>query len=297
MVSNGVIRALGNTAVPSLIMTLAAVIKILLSSLLIFGGGFFPVMGFKGAALATVISRATSMLASLAFLYYREQMLLFTFPKVKEVWKDWKNLLHVGLPTALTNMITPASIGFITSLIASYGSEAVAGFGIASRVGTLALIGLIGLSVGIGPFVAQNWGAKKYERVKRALSLSFLLCFSWSILTIAFFFVTAPQIVSIFENNPSVVEVATAYLKIIPLSYGALGITLVCSSTFNALGKPLISLVITITRILLLYIPLTYIGSHFFGVYGVFWGLFISNIIIGLGVLIWINTNFKMSIL
>ena len=86
LVGNSAIRASGNTVVPSLIMTAAAAVNIVLDSLFIFGWGDVPALGIKGAALATVISRATTLVASLAFLHYREGLLLFALPKLKEVW-------------------------------------------------------------------------------------------------------------------------------------------------------------------------------------------------------------------
>ncbi|MGK7875616.1 MAG: MATE family efflux transporter [Xenococcaceae cyanobacterium] len=287
MVGNSAIRALGNTEVPSLIMTVAAAVNIGLDPLLIFGWGFFPAMGLKGAALATVISRATTLVTSLAFLHYRERMLLFTLPTVKEVFRCWRSILSVGLPAAVTNLIVPVSIGFITSLMARYGSEAVAAFGIASRVEAFALIVLMALSASIGPFVGQNWGAQQYGRVNKALRLSFLFCLGWGGLVAILLGAAAPGIASWFDSNPAVVAIAVTYLTIVPISYGALGVVLIFSSTFNALGKPLPSAVMTLSRMLLLYVPLAYLGGRFFGVHGVFGAACLSNVVVALAAFIW----------
>ncbi|NEO38475.1 MAG: hypothetical protein F6J90_19905 [Moorea sp. SIOASIH] len=81
----------------------------------------------------------------------------------------------ISIPTEI-DISAPISIGVITGLLASYGTIAVAGFGIASRVESFSQIVLIALSASIGPFVGQNWGAKKYLRVHQALRLSFLFC-------------------------------------------------------------------------------------------------------------------------
>lgn len=287
LVGNSAIRASGNTVVPSLIMTFAAVINIVLDSLLIFGWGDVPALGIEGAALATVISRATTLVASLAFLHYRERLLLFTLPSLKELWQCWKNILFVGLPAASTNLIAPISVGLLTSLIARYGPEAVASFGIASRVEALALIVPIALSASLGPFVGQNWGAKQVGRVDRAVRLSFSFCLAWGALVAIVVGAAAPGIVSWFDNAPAVVEGATAYLTIVPLSYGALGVVLIISSTCNALGKPLPSLAMTLSRVLFLYLPLAYLGSWLFGVQGIFGAACLSNVAVGLGAFFW----------
>ncbi|NET05734.1 MAG: MATE family efflux transporter [Symploca sp. SIO2B6] len=287
MVGNSAIRASGNTGVPSIIMTIAAAVNIALDPLLIFGWGIIPPLGLKGAALATVISRATTLITSLMVLHFRERMILWSLPKLREVWGCWKTVLHVGLPAAGTNMITPISIGFITSLMASYGSEAVAGFGIASRVESFALIAVMALSASIGPFVGQNWGAKKYGRVNRALRYSFLFCLVWGILMALILSLAGSELASIFNSNPEVVAITAKYLMIVPISYAASGFILVSSSTFNALGTPLPSVVMTLTRMFFLYIPMAYLGSWLFKVNGVFAAASLSSLAVGIGAFFW----------
>ncbi|NER45218.1 MAG: MATE family efflux transporter [Symploca sp. SIO1A3] len=295
MVGNNAIRASGNTKVPSLIMTVAAGINIALDPLFIFGLGGLPRLELQGAAIATVIARATTLLASLLFLHYRERMLCFNLPKLEVVLNSWKKILHVGLPAAGTSLITPISIGLITSIIAAYGPIAVAGFGIASRVESFSLLVLLALSASISPFVGQNWGAKKYHRVHQALRLSFLFCLFWGILVAAILAPTAPWLTSLFNSNPQVVAIAASYLLIVPISYGASGVILVSSSTFNALGKPLPSLVMILTRMFILYVPLAYLGSKLFGVKGIFFAACFSNLAVGIGAYIWnrITCNLK----
>ncbi|MDJ0703356.1 MAG: MATE family efflux transporter [Leptolyngbyaceae cyanobacterium MO_188.B28] len=287
LVGNSAIRASGNTAVPSLIMTVAAAVNIALDPLLIFGWGGLPALGIQGAALATVISRASTLVASLAFLHYRERLLLFSWPQLSEVLQGWRSILAVGLPAAATNLIAPISIGLLTSLMASHGPEAVAGFGIASRVEAFALIAPMALSASIGPFVGQNWGAQQCGRVNRALRLSFWFCLAWGGLIAVLFGAIAPSIAAWFDSEPAVVASAAAYLTIVPLSYGALGVVFIFSSTFNALGKPLPSVTMTLSRLFLLSVPLAYLGNWLFGVQGVFVAACLSNVAVGLGVYIW----------
>ena len=283
LIGNSAIRASGNTVVPSLIMTLAAAANILVDPLLIFGWGPFPALGLKGAALATVISRASTLVASLAFLHFRERLLLLTFPSLKAMAKSWRSLLSVGLPAAATNLISPLSVGLVTSLMARYGTDAVAGFGLASRLEALALIAPLALSASIAPFVGQNWGAQQYGRVKRALQLSFWFCLSWGGLVAVLLGTAAAEITARFDSDPGVVASATVYLTLVPISYGALGIVFTASSAFNALGKPLLALGMSLSRLLLLYVPLAYLGSRLFGISGIFGAACLSNGIVGLG--------------
>ena len=287
MVGNSAIRAGGNTLIPSLIMTVAAGVNIALDPLLILGLGGFPRLEIQGAALATVLSRAITLVASLLVLHYREKMLCFNLPKFQTVLKSWQKILHIGLPAAATSMITPISIGLITSAIAFYGAEAVAAFGIASRIESFALIAVVALSASISPFVGQNWGAKKYARVHRALNLSYLFCLGWGTMMAIILAPNGSWLASLFNNNPEVIKIATRYLWFVPISYAAAGIIQVSSATFNALGKPIPSMILTITRMLVLYVPLAYLGSKLFGINGIFTAACIANLVVGISAYIW----------
>ena len=287
MVGNSAIRASGNTLTPGIIMIVAAGVNIALDPLFIMGWAGFPRLELQGAAIATIISRAITLVASLLVLHYQEKMLCFNLPKFKVILASWQKILQIGLPAAATSIITPISIGLITSAIAYYGAEAVAAFGIASRIESLSLIVIIALSASLGPFVGQNWGAKKYHRVRQALNLSYLFCLAWGIMIAAILVGSASWLASLFNSEPEVIQIATRYLWLVPISYAAAGIIFVASSTFNALGKPIPSMIMTVSRMVILYIPLAYLGSKVFGINGIFAAASIANLAVGIGAYVW----------
>lgn len=287
MVGNSAIRASGDTLTPSLIMTCSAGFNIILDPLLIFGLWIFPELGLVGAAWATVISRAITLIASLLVLKFKEDMLSSHFPDLEETFFCWRDILYIGLPAAGTSMITPISIGIITSLLAVHGSVAVAGFGVASRVESFAMIVLIALSASISPFVGQNWGAEKYGRVAKALQQSYLFCLAWGILMAVLLAAGATLIVPLFNKNADVIAIATIYLQITPISYGMAGIIQITNSAFNALGKPIPAVFITVVRMFVLYIPLAYLGSRWLGSTGIFIAGTVANLLVGMGAYWW----------
>ncbi|MEO0852243.1 MAG: MATE family efflux transporter [Cyanobacteria bacterium J06648_11] len=287
MVGNSAIRAAGNTATPSLIMTMAAGLNIALDPVLIFGWGGIPRMELQGAALATVMARAMTLVASLLVLHYKERLLSLRFPRPMEMLWCWKDIMQVGVPAALVQMIAPLSMGAITALLASFGAEAVAAFGVASRVESFATIAMMALSASIGPFVGQNWGAKAYTRVSRALQLSLWFCAVWGLFTAIVLWLSAPWIASRFNPNSEVVEIAVRYLWIVPVSYGGAGIIQVASAAFNAMGNPLPAVVMSGVRMIVLYVPLAYLGARFAGIQGVFWAACFSNLVVGVGAYAW----------
>ncbi|MEO0349830.1 MAG: MATE family efflux transporter [Cyanobacteria bacterium P01_A01_bin.15] len=287
MVGNSAIRAAGNTLTPSIIMTLSAGVNIVLDPLLITGALGFPRLEIQGAAIATVIARATTLVAALLVLRFKENLLSTKLPDLNETLWCWKDILTVGLPAAASNMITPISLGVITSFLAIHGPAAVAGFGIASRLESFALITVMALSASMGPFVGQNWGAKKINRVQLAMRQSFLFCIGWGVIMAVCLGLGGQFLSTLFNQDPNVIAIATQYLWLVPVSYGAAGIIQVSSSAFNAMGKPVPSIVMTVARMFVLYIPLAYIGSRIAGPTGIFVAALVSNGVVGLGAYWW----------
>lgn len=280
------IRALGEMKVLSLIVLTASLINIVLDPLFIFGLWGFPRLELAGAAIATVISQGTILLGGLMFLHH-ERLITLNSSKLSKVGKSWLDILHLGIPAAAKNAIPPISLGLITSMVAIYGSEAIAAFGIASRLESLVMIVFFSLSAAIAPIVGQNWGAKKYQRVNRAFSLSSRFCVIWGLAIAVVLRFTAPGLASIFNKNQEVVAIVAKYMAIVPVSYAAAGIVLIASSTFIALGKPLPSITMTLAHTLVVYIPLAHFGKLLWGIDGIFAAACLANLIVGLGAIIW----------
>ncbi|MHC4103460.1 MAG: MATE family efflux transporter, partial [Planctomycetota bacterium] len=221
MVGNNAIRATGDTKTPSAIMMVAVIVNLVLDPLLIFGLGPFPRLELAGAALATVLARATTLIVSLVILSRRENMITLKAPGMKEVFQSWKQILYIGIPTAGTNIILPVSIGIVTRLVSAYGPESVAGFGVASRVEMFALTLIFALGTVIIPFVGQNLGAGKNERIWEGVKFSLLFSMLWGVFLFVLLLFFARPISGIFNENPDVIESTALYLIIVSISYGA----------------------------------------------------------------------------
>ena len=109
------------------------------------------------------------------------------FPGFAAVWKSWRSILYIGIPSGLVNVAIPVGLGFITRLVAGYGAAAVAGFGVASRIETFALTVVGALRSVLCPFIGQNWGASRHDRVREAVGLSNRFVVAWGgLLLVAF---------------------------------------------------------------------------------------------------------------
>lgn len=276
MVGNSAIRATGDTRTPSIIMLIAVVVNSGLDPLLIFGVGPFPRLEIAGAALATVFARATTFTVALWVLWHRDKMLTFVIPPLKAAVDSWKKILYIGIPTAGTRVVLPVSVGVITRMVASFGTEAVAGLGVAMRIEFFALTVVQALSTVLLPFVGQNWGAGMMDRVRESISKSNYFSLAWGGLVFAALALLARPIASVFNPDPVVVSTTSLYLRIVPLGYGFYGVVILITSVLNALNRPLRAAAVSIGHRFLFYIPFAMVGSHLFGLKGMFAGLAFS---------------------
>jgi putative MATE family efflux protein len=270
MVGNNAIRGIGDTKTPSAIMLVAVMINCILDPLLIFGVGPFPRLELAGAAIATVIARASTLVVSLYVLVHREKMLAFSRRALKSVRRSWKSILYIGLPAAGTRIVIPLVLGAITRLVASYGPEAVAGFGVASRIEIFALAVIWALASVIGPFSGQNWGAGKLDRVKTGIKKCERFSMAWGLSMFAFLAVAAKPIASLFNDNPIVIKTIVMYIRIVPVVFGLEGILILLAAALYVLHKPYHATGLVVVQMVVLYIPLAHVGSIWIGLPGIF---------------------------
>jgi putative MATE family efflux protein len=284
MVGTNLLRALGNAAMPGIVMTAGSLLQMALGPFLIFGWAGLPPMGIEGAAWAFVIARFASFGLCMYWLAAQERMLR---PGIDGLLASWRSILHVGIPATATNMIGPISTAILTRLLAGHGDGIVAGFGVAARVDAMMAMIIIAVASSAGPFIGQNWGARQFDRVNAALRICYLFCLSWGVLTFVFMWLAGEWLVSLINDDPDVVATATAYLLIIPLSLGFMGVMSVASSCFNALGRPAPPLVLSLLRLVVVLIPLAVLLGMHFGYVGIFLALGISNVVVGTMAWLW----------
>lgn len=293
MISNSVLRSSGNTKTPAMIMMIAALMNIILDPILIFGFMGIPALGVEGAAIATVLANAGTLVASLSIVIVRSKIIHLNTLHAPLLINSWRRILHVGLPSMTSTLIAPVTTAFITYQIAQFGQEAVAGFGIASRVEGLFLLCLMALSGAITPFVGQNFGAGRFDRVKAGVSWCYRFSLGYGIFAAVVIALSSTYIASAFTESTRAIEVAQLQMMIVPFSYFALGFSMVANSVFNALGKPMPAMYISLSRTVLVYAPLAFLFADLFGVVGIFAAACTANFISGSIGFVWLRSAFK----
>lgn len=302
MVGNNALRATGDSLSPGLIMFSGAFLNFILDPIFIFPKITIPLplfflnvhsitihglnLGIRGAALATVFARATTFTIALLVLNFKYKMLTFKCGKINDIIKSWGDILYIGVPSAGTRIVIPVAVFFLTKIIYQFGKGPVAAYGIGTRVEFLSLAILAALSTIIGPFVGQNLGAGKLDRVKKALKYGKMFSLFWGVFISLLLFNFAVPISRIFEKDPEssfvVISNAINYLRIVPFAYGFQGIVLISSIALNAFKKPFHAFLIILIEMFVLCIPLSLIFSGIYNATGVFLAINVAYILTGI---------------
>ena len=293
MIGNAVLRASGDAKTPSFLMASSAIINAVLDPILIFGWFGLPAMGVRGAALASVLANVVFLIASLIILIFRDDLIQLRNHSFNSIIESWKKILHVGLPAIASNLIAPLSTAFVTALISSYGQTAVAAYGLAGRLEAFIIVILMALGGAMSPYVGQNFGAKRFDRLNSGFKFAAQFTLVYAIFCIVFLYMSAEFFLGFFTSDPEVIRIAKIQLIYCPWGYGFLGLAAICNGSFNAFGKPMPAMIISISRTLIIYVPMAYFLASLFGIRGVFIAQVLANILAGIVGVIWYRLIFR----
>ena len=293
MIGNAVLRASGDAKTPSFLMASSAIINAVLDPILIFGWFGLPAMGVRGAALASVLANVVFLIASLIILIFRDDLIQLRNHSFNSIIESWKKILHVGLPAIASNLIAPLSTAFVTALISSYGQTAVAAYGLAGRLEAFIIVILMALGGAMSPYVGQNFGAKRFDRLNSGFKFAAQFTLVYAIFCIVFLYMSAEFFLGFFTSDPEVIRIAKIQLIYCPWGYGFLGLAAICNGSFNAFGKPMPAMIISISRTLIIYVPMAYFLASLFGIRGVFIAQVLANMLAGVVGVIWYRLIFR----
>tara|TARA_Y100001934_G_scaffold117188_1_gene143500 strand:+ start:50 stop:1474 length:1425 start_codon:yes stop_codon:yes gene_type:complete len=292
-VNTNLMRATGNASVPGIVMATGSLIQVVLGPILIFGWFGVPALGIQGAALAFVASGIVPFAITMYWLVIRERLIRWS---LEDVWSSWKDILHVGLPSMATSLVSPVVSGIITRLLAGHGAAVVAGYSIGMRADMFIMMVLMATASALGPFIGMNWGAQHFDRVLAALKIVYIFCVGWGAFCFLFMLLFGESIVLLINQDPEVVRAASLYLLIVPVSIGFMGVMSVATSTFNALGKPMPSLIISISRMVVIYLPMAVVADWLYGYVGIFIATSAASIVVGIWAYVWLSRVIRTEI-
>ncbi|WP_281259619.1 MATE family efflux transporter [Alkalispirochaeta sphaeroplastigenens] len=280
MVGQNILQALGDSKTPGAVIVFSVVLNIFLDPLLIFGVGPVPGLGIGGAAIATVISRGSTMVIVL-WVLARSRKMVPHRNELSGFLVSSRSILFVGIPAALTNLALPISMGVVTRLVSRFGAEAIAGFGVATRLESFSLVFTMALAMVFTPFVGQNLGAGKVHRAREGYRVAVVISLLWGVVVALVFGGGGRPVAEVFNSTEAVVAATTAYLQTLAPSFGLLGVVMVTSAAFNGLQRPFAAAAVAFMRLVGLYLPLALVGRSLGGLQGLFLGLAWANGIAG----------------
>ena len=275
---NPFITTQGFAKISMMTTVIGAVINIILDPIFIFALD----MGVRGAALATILSQAVGALWIIRFLTGKKTILRLKKENMRLQGNVIGPCLALGISTfVMLSTESLLSMSF-TSSLAKYGGDlAVGAMTIITSCSQLVTMPMSGLCQGGQPIISYNFGAGNKDRVKKAFGLLFALCVGYATLFWAALMLVPQAFVSIFNNNPALVEYASWAMRIYMAVIFSMGFQLSCQQSFMALGQAKISLLMACLRKVILLIPLIFILPMFFEnkVFGVFLAEPVSDII------------------
>jgi MATE family, multidrug efflux pump len=276
---NAIFRGAGDAAIAFRVLVIANGLNIIMCPLWIFGVGPFPELGVTGAAVATVIGRSAGVAYAAWALFIRTNGRLhvraehWTF-EPKLLW----SLVRLSATAVLQLLISTASWSILVTIVAGFGSVAIAGYQIGLRVIIFVLLPAVGLANAAATLVGQNLGAGQPERAERSVWIAGFL--NAGLLGLAgLFFVLFPDIVvDIFTHDPEISQYARECLRIVGYGYAFYGLGMVMESSFNGAGDTITPTWLNFFVFWVFEIPLAYVLAYKFnlGTSGVFWAITIS---------------------
>jgi len=289
MLGNGLLISAGDSVAAGRFMMAGPILNVVLDPIMMFGYLGFPAMGIRGAALATVIAQGVSTLWLFRLLYAKHRLLLLQSWGLAAYCTSFGSILRLGVPSILSMILMPVSATVVTRILSGFGNAAVAAIGAAQRIEMFAFVIPMALGMSLAPFVSQNLGAERPDRIRRALSLSarFAMMYGGGVALV--FFVGAPWLASIFSRDAEVVVTLVAYVRIVSFGYGMMEIHRYSGIILTGLHKPLSSALLNGIRVLVLLIPLSWLGARLAGVHGVFVGRLLTDLLAGFLGFFWVR--------
>ncbi|WP_138205431.1 MATE family efflux transporter [Haloimpatiens lingqiaonensis] len=295
-VLTGIYNGYGNSSTPFIINTIGLIVNMILDPILIYGIGPFPKLGVKGAAMATIIAQAIVTCVFVCNIYKTKFMLfhnisLFTKPEFNYI----KRVFKLSTPVAIQEGMFCVFSMVIVRIVSKWGYIPIAVQNVGSQIESLSWLTAGGFSTALRTFVGQNYGAEKWDRIKKGYITSIKIVGTIGILVSFLLFFGAKPIFSLFiPGEPETIKQGIVYLKILSLSQFFMCIEITTAGAFNGLGKTMPpSFISTLFTGLRIPFALILSSEKILGLNGVWWTVSMSSVIKGVVLITWFSLYLK----
>ncbi len=276
------LQSTGKTFYSMVIQMVGAGLNIILDPIMIFGLLGFPAMGVAGAALATVISQVVGTLMGLYYNLRKNPEIQFAWDQLRPSAPIIARIYSVGVPSILLQTVASLLIFGLNQILVTFSETATAVYGVYFKLQGFAFLPIIGMNNGMVPIIAYNYGAKKPERILQTIKLAITYAVIIMVVAVIVFQVFAAQLLGFFQASEEMLAIGVPALRTLSLCFLIGGFTIVASSVFQALGRGLLSMSISIFRQLVLVLPLAYVFSLTGNLNMVWWSFPVAEVLAGL---------------
>ena len=273
-----ILQSTGRTIFTMITQSTGAIINIILDPILIFGLFGMPKMGVAGAAIATVTGQICAAILAITFNLTKNPDVHISFKGFKPQIIFVKNILSVGIPSIIMSSVGSAMTFGMNKILITFSSTAVAVFGVYFKLNSFVFMPVFGLNNGMVPIVSYNYGAQNKKRLTKTIKLAIMYAVCIMFIGIMLFQFIPDVLLRLFDASDHMLEIGIPALRVISLSFAFAGICIVISSSLQALGHGFLSMMISITRQLIILLPSAYILAKFGGIHAVWWSFNIAEI-------------------
>ncbi len=264
---NNLLTAQGATKFTMIAMLTGSIANVILDPIMIYGMD----LGIEGAAIATVISLCINMALYVGYIVKKKGVLRFSVRNIAPSKTIYAEVLKIGIPVLLFQLLASTAMGSINTAAKPYGDYAVAAMGAVTRIMTVVTYVVFGFLKGFQPFAGYNYGAKKYERLKKSIRLCMIWSTAFCIFAAIVLFIFADPVVSLFGTDVKMIDLAAKALRLNAVLFITFGFQMVYASLYLAIGKSLVGSILSLSRQGIFFFPLVFALPHFLGLTGVIW--------------------------
>lgn len=274
------LQSTGKTLYTMFTQISGAVINIILDPIMIFGLLGFPKLGIAGAAIATVIGQICAGVFAFILNIKKNHEINIEFNKIiKPDFKFIRTILSVGIPSMIMAAIGSVMTFGMNKILIVFSSTAVAVFGVYFKLQSFVFMPVFGLNNGMVPIISYNYGAEKKDRLLKTIKLGVFYAVAIMLVGLTLIQLLPDKMLLLFDASEHMLSIGVPALRIISLSFIFAGIAIVFSSTFQALGNGILSMLISFARQLLALLPAAYLLSKLGDVNLVWWSFPIAEIV------------------
>lgn len=272
-------QSTGKTIFNMITQGLGAIINIILDPILIFGWFGLPKMGVFGAAVATVIGQIIAAILGIFFNWKYNREVHVTFKGFKPCGKTIGNIYKIGVPSIIMQSIGSLTTFGMNNILLMFSSTAATVFGVYFKLQSFIFMPVFGLTNGMIPIVAYNYGARNKKRIYQTMKLSAVIAVSIMLVGVAIFQTVPATLLGLFEASDHMLAIGVPALRTISLSFIFAGFCIVSSSVFQALGNGVYSMIMSFARQIIVILPVAFIFAKLFGLDAVWYSYPIAEIV------------------